>query len=324
MLPYANSYNKRIEIICDDGQKITQLSADIHVNHGNFTPYLQKLYECCDTIPNKRIQNYFFKNSDNYKNDKYSLVKVKQTPGKFFPRIYRPILKSGDFGTGTLIYNSNLLFPADFKNSFNYIPGYNSNIIKSIQQLSTLIERLKSIFNNVYPTSANNKSYGYEIRNLLILASTEVDAQFKGILIANGIQPKGKYYSMLDYGKLKKIMRLDKYYVRFPHFPELKSVSPFRSWNTNPGKKGISWYNDHNAVKHNREEDFKKATLINCIQSVSAVTILLIAQYGNNVPNWKELIGNFFELTGSPIWSFDECYIPPIESPTWSEEKIKL
>jgi hypothetical protein len=326
LLPYANSHHyKRIEIICDDGQKVTQLSSHVHFNHGNITPCLQKLYDCCDALPEKRIQSYFFKNCDYYKNDEYVLLKVRQIPGRFFPRIYRPILREGDSGTATFVFNSNLLFPADYKKTINYIPGYNSNLIKSLQQLSTLIERLKTIFNYVYPTKNNYKTYGHELRNLLILACTEVDAQFKGIMIANDLKPQnGKSYSMLDYVKLKKILKLDNYFIKFPYFPEIKPVSPFKRWAVRPGKKGLVWYNDYNAVKHNREEDFKKATLENCINSVSAVAILLICQYGNKIPYWDELIGSFFELHGSPVWSFDECYIPPIENSTWSEEKLQL
>ena len=42
----------------------------------------------------------------------------------------------------------------------------------------------------------------------------------------------------------------------------------------------LSWYADYNAVKHNREEEFERANLLCAFQALSAVAVMLVAQFG--------------------------------------------
>ncbi len=42
----------------------------------------------------------------------------------------------------------------------------------------------------------------------------------------------------------------------------------------------LRWYNAYNAVKHDRETEFAKATLGNLIEAMGAVFVLVMAQFG--------------------------------------------
>lgn len=80
---------------------------------------------------------------------------------------------------------------------------YEQEIAIAKGQLVSLISRLQQICQTIHPTLATYQTYGHEIRNLLILACTEIEAQWKGILKANGAVAE----KTNDYVKLKKAMR---------------------------------------------------------------------------------------------------------------------
>ena len=54
-------------------------------------------------------------------------------------------------------------------------------------QLKTLTRQLDRICQTVHPAEETLSAYGHEIRNLLILACTEAEMHWRGILVANGI-----------------------------------------------------------------------------------------------------------------------------------------
>lgn len=56
----------------------------------------------------------------------------------------------------------------------------------STGHLHALIQRLEQIATVVQPIGPNLQAYGHEICDVLILACTEVEAQWKGIMKANG------------------------------------------------------------------------------------------------------------------------------------------
>lgn len=53
-------------------------------------------------------------------------------------------------------------------------------------QLTSLARKLETICQTVQPSEKNLDVYGHEIRNLLILAATEAEMHWRGILTANG------------------------------------------------------------------------------------------------------------------------------------------
>jgi hypothetical protein len=69
-------------------------------------------------------------------------------------------------------------------------------------QIAVLTDQLKGICQTIHPVSQNLTVYGHEIRNLLILASTEVEALWRGILTVNHASPSGRDFTTRDYVKL--------------------------------------------------------------------------------------------------------------------------
>jgi hypothetical protein len=62
------------------------------------------------------------------------------------------------------------------------------NIAIARGQLVALAGQLGRICQTVHPEPGTFKTYGHDIRNLLILACTEVEAHWRGVLEANGMQ----------------------------------------------------------------------------------------------------------------------------------------
>lgn len=112
-------------------------------------------------------------------------------PGHYYPRMSRPIDRYS-------VVDPDL---APFGNL------YESGIAIAAGQLAVLTRSVERIFQTVHPDEANFNVYGHDIRNLLILACTEVEAQWRGILTANGLE--NKKFSTKEYFALKDAMKLD-------------------------------------------------------------------------------------------------------------------
>jgi|SRR5271165_4559042 len=133
-------------------------------------------------------------------------------------------------------------------------------------QLDALIEQFKQVCQTVHPEGDNLKTFGHDIRNLLILACTEVEAQWKNILIKNSY-PRVHHANIRDdYVKLLHAMKLDAYEVELTWYPWIGSVAPFADWATSGS---LAWYSDYNKVKHDRMGSFEKATLRNAMKAVT-------------------------------------------------------
>jgi hypothetical protein len=288
--------------------------------------YLWNARLLCDVLGGEKIEEALFKKVSPFKDDieRFKLKKVNQKTGFFHPRIFRPSLRKGDFGSNII---TSTTFNTSTRSQFDKIeilPINRQIFIKSLQQLNTLIGRAKSICNTVYPSPENFKTYGHEIRNLLLLACTEVETQMKGILLVNNYKKGDKPFNTNDYVKLKKVLKLEKYTVSLPYYPELGEISPFKDWDSKSSTKSLVWYDNYNAVKHDNENEFNKGDLISSINAISAIYILLLSQYGNTVPFWRDLTGNFFQIVNIPSWEFDEWYIPPFEGVDWQMEDLKI
>lgn len=284
-------------------------------------------FEYCSILPNEEPIDALFKrgriysdNPDSKKDYKLNLLNI--IPGEYYPRIHRPFLKQRG---GIIIGNDRKVEKLE-EIVFNY-PEYNpyntSVIVSGLNQLATLKSLLIEILNTVYPSASNLKTFGHKIKNLLVLSCIEVEAQLKGIYKENEISSK-RNYSTIDYIKLKEPMQLHKYSVKIPLHPELRSFAPFKNWDLNIGAtKSLKWYDNYNAVKHNSETEFHRATLESAISSLCAVVILLKAQYGSEIPYWREEIGNYFEVIDNTNWSIKDKILPPVDN-NWIPKKIGL
>ena len=150
-------------------------------------------------------------------------------------------------------------------------------------------------------------------RNLLILACTEVETHWRGVLVANGAAQMSERLITSQYVKLNNAMKLDHYAVAFTNYPWLEPFKPYDGWgSTGRPTQELPWYDAYNATKHDRENSFSRATLRYVFEAISATAILVVAQY--------ELLESFgqnselrsiFQFTSFPSWLNSEVYILP-------------
>ncbi|MET3762212.1 hypothetical protein [Sphingomonas sp. UYEF23] len=107
---------------------------------------------------------------------------MMNAPGRYHPRVARP---------NALMDIKKLWLPNSAEER--------RYIAEAQNQLGALIANLRAIIRVVQPTPATLLVYGHEIRNLLILAATEVEMHWRGILHANG---KSAKVTTNDYVKL--------------------------------------------------------------------------------------------------------------------------
>lgn len=269
-------------------------------------------------------------NEENFK--PYS-QKLSQERGFYYPRIYKPIycgtlneyhiLSSRDYDNRTK-YEEYILVKDHKDDYFGRLPINTSHLLRSLEQLSSLVEMLKQIFRTVYPSPRNEGSYGFDIRNLIILACTEFEVQIKGILKENNIRSISKRYTTKDYVKLMKELKLTSYSVSFSYYPELKPIKPFELWEVSNPTKSLFWYDSYNRIKHDRESAFEESSLNVLINSISVCFIILLAQYGER-KEIKEITSGFWNIVEKPIWHhWNEMYTIPYYEKEWQIKPLKI
>ncbi len=223
-------------------------------------------------------------------------VALNNRPGMFHPRMARPVV-----GYGL---------------DFSFLPDGEAHhrFLRSAQtQLEALLESLEAICRVVHPTPATLSVYGHEIRNLLILAATEVEMHMRAVLADNGVF--SERLGTAHFVKLAVPMRLDSYYVRFHRFPELPVLGPFQGWRSEKPTKSLVWYEAYNGVKHNRDQEFERASLKNALSAVAACASLLVAQFGAGA--MPEELSRFLTVERSP-WEYTDLYVAPQNPSGWA------
>lgn len=174
-------------------------------------------------------------------------------------------------------------------------------------QAAVLTAELSRICRTIHPVEQTLDTFGHDIRNLLILASTEAEMSWRAVLTANGASKLRP--TVQDYRKLGPILRLPAYAIRFNMFPWLPAIRPFEAWNRDAASGRLDWYAAYNAVKHDREGRFDLATLRHAFEAVTACAILLVAQFGrqNGLGQGTDL-SRFFHFEREPEWPLDEYY----------------
>jgi len=219
---------------------------------------------------------------------------MKLDPGQYYRRIARPITMS----------ESDTLWLPDTASERRYITGAQN-------QLASLIDDLRTICRVVQPSPGTLSVYGHEIRNLLILAATEVEMHWRGILVANGKKVKG---STGQYVALADPLRLREFSVHFHPCPDMDPVMPFADWDADKASKSLAWYTAYNGVKHNREFEFEQATLGNAFNAIAACAVMLVAQFGQSAVTGE--LSSFLSVE-APTWSMEDMYFPPQEGADW-------
>jgi hypothetical protein len=230
------------------------------------------------------------------------VVEPKHGRGEYFPRMWRPHDSPHVFDTYFDVWRA------------------------AVQAGRVVIDRLAQALRYIEPDPKQTfEAYGHEVRQLLILACTEVEAGWKGVLRANGYTApiaKGKRrprsLTRSDYVKLAAPMHLHEWSVTLPMYRKVSTFTPFGGWATT-GQ--LDWYDAYNAVKHDSEAEFHQATLRHALHACGALFVMVLAQFGT----WREYRGpvgpfssfgdgttTLFAVDSAPAWPPEELYVPPM------------
>lgn len=209
-------------------------------------------------------------------------------------------------------------------NLYNYLTESDS-FTDEVRAYYNIVDMLDELFKVIEPTQKNLSSYGHKIREILILACTEVEYLLKQILMDNGRKPQRSFYTTFDYVKALKPLKLNEYVIKLKMHPSLDSLSPFKGWVDKKGQttKSLPWYDAYNSVKHDRGGNFESASLEAVINAVGAIHILLEAQYGKEIFHKFHLdFKSCFQTEEYPIWNVIDLQVPIIKIDWPSNELV--
>jgi hypothetical protein len=147
------------------------------------------------------------------------------------------------------------------------------------QRLLLLVQRLDEILLFVEPTAQSLETFSHKTRELLILACTAVEAQWKYYLLQGGLEPIGQGFRTNDYVKLKEPLHLDEFEISLPRYETVAPMRPFLAWDADAPTQSLPWYQNYNAAKHDALT-LSHATLISCIQAVAANVVMFCVRFG--------------------------------------------
>ena len=241
--------------------------------------------------------------SQNNTGTNFRLIHLNLNYGQSFSSIYRPLFTDKYLKDFSIPFQEGKPARDFYEDLPITAPIEYSNLLR---QIEIILDDLDSIFKVVSPHKNQDSVYGHAIRNVIILACTELDSRMQHILTNNTVRPIGKYFQMKDYYKLKNALRLDEYSLSFYRYGDLEVYSPFSEWEKN---NELSWYKAYNSVKHNREDKYPDANLKNAINAIMALCIITIAQYGYRNDLWNERIGKIIKVEKEPIWDLGDFYL---------------
>lgn len=181
---------------------------------------------------------------------------------------------------------------------------------------------LRHLFEYIEPCDQNLNTHSYRIYDLFVRTCIEVEANFKAILQENIYSGPADKWNMGNYSLVNTTHHLDDYQVKIPIWTGCQhTFKPFEEWK----EKGhtLSWYQAYNECKHNRQQNFQKATFKNLLESISGLLVLLSSQFQNEsfAPGTTSLgvadegfyegefgLGDFFIVKYPNNWSENEIY----------------
>lgn len=186
--------------------------------------------------------------------------------------------------------------------------------------LSLLLSRLDDVAQFIQLDNRNLHTFSHQLRELLILACTEVETSLRGVLTSsNPALTSESRLTTNDFYKLCEPLHLREFSLELRHYPSLPKLRPFLNWDQASPTKSLGWYDAYNAVKHDRANAIQKATLSHCIEALAAAAAVYCAQFSIPIQgDWMHEPG--FELND---WFRVELidpdptlfYVPPVKIP---------
>jgi hypothetical protein len=212
-------------------------------------------------------------------------------PSEYHPRVYRPVANTEEEREGP---------PLDA-----------TALVSSTSAAQLLFARARAVFGTIEPVPAHAEVYGHELRQLLILACTEVEAAWRGILSANWPNPRPlrDAWKTKQYVRVGAPLRLAEWAVRLGRDPGRSEYAPFAAWSTAAPTASLAWYEAYHAAKHDREANLCRATLGHTVHALAAVYVLLLAQFGPTQAAASLARENdLFVIARQPSWDATTSY----------------
>jgi hypothetical protein len=194
------------------------------------------------------------------------------------------------------------------------------------QALRILLEKLDDLFLYVEPDSVSFNTYSHKIRELLILACTEVENFWVHYMNLSGTTPMGRNYTTQDYVKLNDKLFLREFQCTLRSYVSIPPIQPFSTWNKKSPTSSLVWYDAYNKTKHNRANHFASATFLNTLTAVIANLILYIVRFSpypllEETGTLNSLVNQHFkfELTNADI---KQSYVPLLNIPSHYRKDI--
>jgi hypothetical protein len=142
------------------------------------------------------------------------------------------------------------------------------------------VGRLDELLTYIEPSPNGLGSHSHKTRELLILACTEVENQWKRYLALASYVGGGRDFTTADYVRLAPKLYLKEFVIAVRPYDHLDPLQPFRDWDAAMPTRSIPWYDAYNKTKHDRANHFADATLAHCLSAVAANIVLFCSRWG--------------------------------------------
>jgi hypothetical protein len=202
--------------------------------------------------------------------------------------------------------------PRIWRGSYSSTPSNEvESFFGSLASASVCFDRFRQVLRTIEPERINDGAFGHELRQLIVIAATEVESAWRAILVANNYRPGVERFTTNDYCKLLNPLKLDQWEVVLAMAPRYGNIAPFKAWDSTRPTASLRWYDAYNKTKHDREQNLKEATLAVLIETMAALYVMLAAQAGPNLARPPYPVDDF-SLVRQPSWAPSEEYVPAI------------
>lgn len=206
---------------------------------------------------------------------------------------------------------------------FNPVATTENEMAKSYnREHDSIAADIERCFNVVSPSIDNFQVYGTEFEKILYFACVGVESLFNKILSDNSISIK--FPNMNDFIRLKPLMRLEEYSLKFVRYPWLPPLSPFQRWTVDQPSQSLEWFDAYNSLKHSKRANAKRATLYNALNGAAGYYLLSYAVFGGQLFDGFLSDRFFFWFSATPQWKAAEIYFGGENDDTWVPRVVSI
>jgi hypothetical protein len=157
-------------------------------------------------------------------------------------------------------------------------------IVDYVGSFDLLVRDIKQVLEFVEPTDANAATYSHRLYAILLRVCTDFESLARDLLVRQGCKKSVGKMNVNDYRTLELLLRLESVKIDFLLWrPMPLRVLPFKDWSK--ASPPLSWYNDYNAVKHNRQAEFPRANLAVVVEALAGQFALISKACDYNWPS---------------------------------------